>query len=222
MSTVFSFENPRRFTTDANQKLRRFCPPFSQLRTLCIGKHTFPTPLFVTSPRLMHASYYIPGSAKFGTIFRGVKPIPTSTTYTTPLFGLSSTKEGNQKKDAHESLRGTESGRKHDILFSQFGINYSALPLRYRKGSVLVREQLSNGEIDASEISIQDVPRTNSYGSLTSNHITIGSENGATVTSPRPHGNHRTRQESTRIALLHCDIIGEDFWNHRPYLLWDD
>jgi len=108
MSTVFSFENPRRFTTDANQKLRRFCPPFSQLRTLCIGKHTFPTPLFVTSPRLMHASYYIPGSAKFGTIFRGVKPIPTSTTYTTPLFGLSSTKEGNQKK-THTSLSAARS-----------------------------------------------------------------------------------------------------------------
>ncbi|KAH9991731.1 Thg1 C terminal domain-containing protein [Russula vinacea] len=99
---------------------------------------------------------------------------------------------GQSRKDAHESLRGTESGRKHDILFSQFGINYSALPLRYRKGSVLVREQVNDS----------------------------GSENG--VTSPRPHGNHRTRQESTRIALLHCDIIGEDFWNHRPYLLRDD
>lgn len=63
----------------------------------------------------MHASYFIPGHAKFGTTFRGVKPIvcltfpayedddlisyqPTSTTYTTPLFGLSFTKEGNQKK----------------------------------------------------------------------------------------------------------------------------
>jgi len=129
---------------------------------------------------------------------------------------------GQSKKDAHESLRGTESGRKHEMLFSQFGINYSALPLRYRKGSVLVREQLSNGEIDASEISLEDVPRTSSYGSLSlaSNHTSIGSENG--ITSPRLLGSHRTRQESTRIALLHCDIIGEEFWNHRPYLLYDD
>jgi len=133
---------------------------------------------------------------------------------------------GQSKKDAHESLRGTESGQKHDILFSQFGINYSALPLRYRKGSVLVREQLSNGDIDASEISLQDVPRTNSYGSIASSNLTaIGSENGVvspTMTMSRSHGNHRTRQEATRIALLHCDIMGEDFWKHRPYLLWDD
>jgi len=170
----------------------------------------------------MRVSCSIPGFAKFGTTFHGVKPIPMSTTYTTPLFGLSFTKGGQSKKDAHESLRGTESGRKHEMLFSQFGINYSALPLRYRKGSVLVREQLSNGEIDASEISLEDVPRTSSYGSLSlaSNHTSIGSENG--ITSPRLLGSHRTRQESTRIALLHCDIIGEEFWNHRPYLLYDD
>ena len=68
----------------------------------------------------MRALFSIPGSAKFGTIFRGVKPIvcltfpvkwdddlisyqPTSTTYTTPLFGLSFTKEGNQEK-THTSL----------------------------------------------------------------------------------------------------------------------
>ena len=29
------------------------------------------------------------------------------------------------------------------MLFSRFGINYSALPSRFRKGSVLVREQVT-------------------------------------------------------------------------------
>jgi tRNA(His) guanylyltransferase len=33
------------------------------------------------------------------------------------------------------------SSQKHEILFSQFGINYNALPSRFRKGSVLVREK---------------------------------------------------------------------------------
>jgi tRNA(His) 5'-end guanylyltransferase len=29
------------------------------------------------------------------------------------------------------------------MMFSQFGINYNALPLRFRKGTVLVREQVN-------------------------------------------------------------------------------
>jgi len=127
---------------------------------------------------------------------------------------------GQSKKDAHESLRGTNSGQKHEILYSKFGINYSAVPRRFRTGSVLVREQLSNGEIDASVISLEDTSRTNSYGTPTSNNVTIGSEDD--VALPRVHGSQRTRQESTRIALQHCDIIKEEFWIQRPYLLWDD
>jgi hypothetical protein len=43
-------------------------------------------------------------------------------------------------KAAHETLRGTASGAKHEILFSRFGINYNDLSLRFRKGSVLVRQ----------------------------------------------------------------------------------
>ena len=34
------------------------------------------------------------------------------------------------------------SGDKNEILFSQFGINYSKLPERFKKGSVLVREEI--------------------------------------------------------------------------------
>src|SRR6267154_2483639 len=80
-------------------------------------------------------------------------------------------------------LQGTNSGQKHEILYSKFGINYSAQPRRFRTGSVLVREQvnassipssirlsvnrptsqLSNGEIDASVISLEDSSGTNSY-----------------------------------------------------------
>lgn len=36
--------------------------------------------------------------------------------------------------------QGTISKQKHEILFSQFGINYNNLDGRYKKGSVLVRE----------------------------------------------------------------------------------
>ena len=34
------------------------------------------------------------------------------------------------------------SGQKHEILFSRFDVNYNALPARFRKGSVMVREEV--------------------------------------------------------------------------------
>ncbi|KAI0784534.1 tRNAHis guanylyltransferase [Abortiporus biennis] len=49
---------------------------------------------------------------------------------------------GQSTTQAHATLRGTQSKHKHDILFSHFGINYNSLPERYRKGSVLVREEV--------------------------------------------------------------------------------
>ena len=45
--------------------------------------------------------------------------------------------------DVHVRLeQGTVSSQKHEMLFSRFGINYNELPARFRKGSVLVREEV--------------------------------------------------------------------------------
>ncbi|KAJ3492893.1 hypothetical protein NMY22_g20284 [Coprinellus aureogranulatus] len=50
-------------------------------------------------------------------------------------------KSGQTTTEAHATLRGTFSKDKHEILFSRFNINYNQLDARYRKGSVLVREE---------------------------------------------------------------------------------
>ncbi|KZT54470.1 tRNAHis guanylyltransferase [Calocera cornea HHB12733] len=74
---------------------------------------------------------------------------------------------------AHAELRGTISSQKHELLHARFGINYNALPARYRKGSVLVRTK--------------------------------------PVLSPsNPNG---------EVAVLHVDIIRDEFWEERPWLL---
>ena len=39
-------------------------------------------------------------------------------------------------------IQGTNSGQKNEILFSRFNINYNTLAARFRKGSVLVREEV--------------------------------------------------------------------------------
>lgn len=46
---------------------------------------------------------------------------------------------GMTKMDAQKRLKGTNSGDKNEILFSQFGMNYNTLPQLFRKGTVVIR-----------------------------------------------------------------------------------
>ncbi|KAG0170729.1 tRNA-histidine guanylyltransferase 1-like [Apophysomyces sp. BC1015] len=48
---------------------------------------------------------------------------------------------GKSETEAEEILRGTFSKDKHEILFTQFGINYNAIEPIYRKGSVIIRKK---------------------------------------------------------------------------------
>ncbi|XP_059159345.1 probable tRNA(His) guanylyltransferase [Physella acuta] len=47
--------------------------------------------------------------------------------------------KGLTPAESQERLKGTLSGDKNEILFSEFNINYNNLPELYRKGSVLIR-----------------------------------------------------------------------------------
>ena len=48
----------------------------------------------------------------------------------------------SEQENLLKLVQGTVSKTKHEILFSRFGINYNTLPERYRKGSILVREEV--------------------------------------------------------------------------------
>jgi tRNA(His) guanylyltransferase len=82
--------------------------------------------------------------------------------YNTVFWGLVQ-QGGESTSQAHASLRvsvaicssfstfvltlfslfqGTLSSQKHEILFSRFGINYNNLDPQFRKGSVIVREEV--------------------------------------------------------------------------------
>lgn len=45
---------------------------------------------------------------------------------------------GQTERGAHETLKGSYSKDKHEILFSRFGINYDKIPALFRKGTTLV------------------------------------------------------------------------------------
>ena len=57
---------------------------------------------------------------------------------------------GQSPADAQAELKTTVSKDKNEILFSRFGINYNNLPERYRKGTVVLREDPEAGQPDGT------------------------------------------------------------------------
>jgi len=49
---------------------------------------------------------------------------------------------GETTTQAHATLRGTLSKDKHEILFGRFNINYNEIDERFKKGSILVRQEI--------------------------------------------------------------------------------
>lgn len=107
-------------------------------------------------------------------------------------------KGGCSNRTAEARLKGTSSGDKNEILFTQFGINYNDEHMMFRKGSFLFRRGVESGEM--------------------SKHDNMGkrarSEDDVKMTAPRDASKHRG------IAVtVHEDIIRDAFWDAHPHLL---
>lgn len=108
-------------------------------------------------------------------------------------------KGGMSATDAEQALKGTVSSDKNEILFSQFGINYNNEPQIYRKGTVIYRSYQ---------------PQVNGNG-----------DNGAAAFKPgedmskTQQEKERKRKQKASIVVEHVDIIGDTFWESRPYIL---
>jgi tRNA(His) guanylyltransferase len=48
---------------------------------------------------------------------------------------------GRTPTDAQNELKGTDVNFKNEMLFSEFGINYNALPEQFKKGSIVIRRK---------------------------------------------------------------------------------
>ncbi|PFH51098.1 hypothetical protein AMATHDRAFT_143378 [Amanita thiersii Skay4041] len=111
---------------------------------------------------------------------------------------------GETTTQAHATLRGTVSKEKHEILFSRFKINYNDIDERFKKGSVLVREEVKNllGDKQQQEPQSQPILQMPKQGTASKRE----KKRKAAVNPP------------TKIELLHCDIIKDTFWEMRPLL----
>ncbi|ODM98825.1 putative tRNA(His) guanylyltransferase [Orchesella cincta] len=96
---------------------------------------------------------------------------------------------GMNNNDAQQRLSGTLSGDKHEILFSQFGINYNNEPEIYRKGTVMVKKARPPKISRKAYIKLKQ-ERENSG-----------------------------EDEEDVIMEMYCDIIGDKFWVDYPHLL---
>ncbi|RJE18689.1 tRNAHis guanylyltransferase [Aspergillus sclerotialis] len=107
---------------------------------------------------------------------------------------------GMGNTEAERELQGTVSSDKNEILFSRFGINYNNEEEMFKKGSVVYR-QYQLEEIKSK---------------------------GDTASTSEPEGESmsKTQQEKSRklrrkakIIVEHIDIIKDEFWEKRPWIL---
>ncbi|KAK4136584.1 tRNAHis guanylyltransferase [Trichocladium antarcticum] len=108
---------------------------------------------------------------------------------------------GMDGTEAEMTLKGTYAADKNEILFSKFSINYNNEPEMYKKGSVVFRDY------ELVE------PGTHNT-SIDADHLAEPVQQSKTQTE-----NDRKRRAKARIVVEHLDIIKDDFWNRRPWLL---
>ncbi|EON69651.1 hypothetical protein W97_08911 [Coniosporium apollinis CBS 100218] len=132
---------------------------------------------------------------------------------------------------AEEELMGTSAADKNEILFSRFGVNYNNEPEVYRKGSVTFREcELTALPSDTSSSVVLDTTEHSAASDLSSiptpstsqARPSYGDDQG--VLPPAPLSKtaaekDRKRRAKARIVVEHLDIIKDDFWTQRPWIL---
>ncbi|KAJ3516523.1 hypothetical protein NLJ89_g1069 [Agrocybe chaxingu] len=135
---------------------------------------------------------------------------------------------GQTTTEAHAALRGSFSKEKHEILFSRFGINYNGIDARYRKGSVLFREEIYEKGRNPSvgrELSILEKPQPKTEEKTAPSvrdepqGETLPAEGATRDQKAKKVKEKRKQLLPSRIAIQHCDIIKDEFWDARPDIL---
>lgn len=118
-------------------------------------------------------------------------------------------KGGMTPTAAELELKGTLSADKNEILFSRFGINYNNEAEMYKKGSVVYREVCHLAQLN--------VPPAHEKQYTASEWTPIeGKELSKTQQEKR-----KKKAQKAEIVVRHVDIIKDNFWVDRPWLLQD-
>ncbi|MCJ1386374.1 tRNA-His guanylyltransferase [Xylographa soralifera] len=120
--------------------------------------------------------------------------------YNTTFWALVG-KSGIPPTQAEEELKGTLAANKNEILFTRYGINYNQEPEIFKKGSFVYRS-----------FEVLDTPDTgddlDACGPVTSGPA-----------SKTQKEKEKKKRAKTSILVEHLDLIKDDFWQRRPWLL---
>lgn len=109
-------------------------------------------------------------------------------------------KGGMSGTEAELELKGSLASDKNEILWSRFGVNYNQEEEIWRKGTVLYRCYDDDVEVAA--------------GGQKEKEKSVGE-----AKSKSQMEKERKRKMKARIVQEHVDIIGDAFWEKRPYIL---
>ncbi|KAG6128778.1 Glucose-responsive transcription factor [Claviceps purpurea] len=108
---------------------------------------------------------------------------------------------GLDNKEAERTLAGTLAADKNEILFLRFNINYNNEPEIFKKGSVIFRDyELVDAERHAVALEMDDLAEP-------------------VQQSKSQAERDRKKRAKARIVVEHTDIIKDEFWNRRPWIL---
>ncbi|KND91265.1 tRNA(His) guanylyltransferase [Tolypocladium ophioglossoides CBS 100239] len=106
---------------------------------------------------------------------------------------------GLSNKEAEKALAGTLSADKNEILFSRFHINYNNEPEMFKKGSVIFRDLVDpDSHKVAEEMDDLAEPVQQSKSQVEKD---------------------KKRRSKARVVVEHLDIIKDEFWDKRPWIL---
>ncbi|KAK7461705.1 tRNA-His guanylyltransferase [Stygiomarasmius scandens] len=138
---------------------------------------------------------------------------------------------GQTTTEAHATLRETVSKDKNEILFSRFGINYNEIIPRYRKGSVFVRTEIEDNVVvnsdnqnqPAKEHTEEKVEVDSDNQGEPKEHIEDEQKSARELVLKkrleRKEKKKKTKNPPTKLELLHCDVIKDEFWAKYPQIL---
>lgn len=137
-------------------------------------------------------------------------------------------KGGMSGTGAEERLKGTVAGDKNEILFGQFGINYNEEPEMFRKGTVVYRAY--DDGVGGEEKRSKGVGKGGGGGEAGDGEADGGAKprdvnesvrNASGEKSKTQLEKEKKRKRKARIAVEHVDLIGDAFWEARPWILGD-
>ncbi|KAL9133531.1 MAG: hypothetical protein Q9175_005288 [Cornicularia normoerica] len=121
--------------------------------------------------------------------------------YNTTFWALAQ-KGGMDATQAEKRLKGTMASEKNEILFSEFKMNYNDEADMFKKGSIIYRDYDNSNPEFSREASAAAV---------------FNSEKSDLSKTQREK--ERKRRVKASITIEHTDIIRDEFWDQKPWLL---